>query len=225
MGCLGKGCALVVFFAVALVGGGFWAVRHFRSTYSEPQPLTLAQVTSENLESYAAPEDIALPSEPEPAPTAMLASPPVLTGNVQARWDAFEKAADRKRAAQIELTAGDINTLINNASNLRGKGAVEIQNNIGRVTVSVPLDKVVMMGGRYLNGSCTVEASPDGDPAKVRISNIKIANQAVADSWLDQEMFGWRSVRSLISGWLEDQEIESFRIENNRVIGETRGSR
>ena len=53
MGCLGKGCltgvGLVVFLAVAFVGGSYWAVHHLRQTYSAPEPLTLPEVSESEL--------------------------------------------------------------------------------------------------------------------------------------------------------------------------------
>ncbi|MFN2509554.1 MAG: hypothetical protein ABR589_12380, partial [Chthoniobacterales bacterium] len=123
----------------------------------------------------------------------------------------------------IELTAPEINTLFENDPELRGKAVVSIRDNAARVRVSIPMGKVFMMQGRYLNGEATVESSPDGDPAKARISNIILGSQAVPDAALDQRLFGWASIRSYINDWLQEKEIATFRIENDRVIGETRG--
>jgi hypothetical protein len=145
-----------------------------------------------------------------------------LTGSAQARWTAFQRAAREGEKVRIELTAADINTLIAGDPNTRGKAVVRIDDNVGRVTVSIPLDGIAFMGGRYVNGEATVRASPDGDPAKAQISNLIVGSESVPDDFLDRRIFGWSSVRGYINDWLQRENIASFRIENNRAIGETR---
>jgi len=147
---------------------------------------------------------------------------PLASGSAPERWKAFEKAARRGEKARIELTASDINALLADGKNTRGKASVSVQNNVGHVTVSVPLDKVMFMNGRYVNGQATVQASPDGDPAKGQISNVTIGNQSVPDDFIDRRIFGWSTIRGYIMEWLDDENIASFRIENNRAIAETR---
>lgn len=227
LGCFGVGCVtilcLLVFLVVAFVGGGYWALHHLQQTYSASAPIAFANITSSD--SGISPEQsIGLPGQP-PAESAPSVEPREPVKVVQARWRAFEKAADRHQKARIELTANDINTLIENDPKLRGKAAVSIHDNVGRVQVSIPLDGVLMMNGRYLNGEATIESPPEGNPDNARISNIILANQAVPDDILDRRLFGWSSIRGYMKDWLGDKEVTYFRIQNNRVIGETRGSR
>ena len=236
-GCLGIGCmsflAFFLFLIVAFVAGGFWAVHHVRRNYSsnEPVPMPQVETTTETIDSTPATP----PPTPQSTPTLLesgtattapspTASPtvPTLTGPAQQRWKAFQRAARRGEKARIELSAGDINTLIADDKNASGKAFVRIDNNVGRVSVSVPLDGVVFMNGRYLNGEATVRASADGDPAKAEISDVRIGNESVADDFLDRRIFGWSSLRGYIADWLADENIGTFRIENNRAIGETR---
>jgi len=220
-GCCGMGCltvmALLIFLGFAFVGGGLWAVHHLGRKYSSPEPSTLPEVIT-----LDAPASVESPALERASPTQPSAAP-VQSRPVETRWKAFERAADRNEKAQIELTAGEINALLQNNRNTRGKVFVSIENNVGRVRFSVPLKDVPLMRDRYVNGEASVEASPDGDPAKARITNITLANNSVPDAIVDQHMFGWPSLRGLIADWLSDQEIASFRIENNRVLGETRG--
>ncbi|MDQ6655880.1 MAG: hypothetical protein M3Y80_08710 [Verrucomicrobiota bacterium] len=233
MGCIAKGClsfvGLAVFLAIAFVGGGVWAVRHLRDTYSSGKPLALSTPAepAPAVAATAAPVGAtAAPIEPAAPPLSGESTPlPLSTDSrpVQARWKDFEKAAHRNKKARIELTAAEINTLLNDNSKVRGKASVSIADDIGHVQVSIPLDKVFMMGGRYFNGAATVQASPDGDPAKARISNVVIGGQHMADSVLDQSFFGSPTIRSYISDWLNQQDVATFQIRNNVVIGETRG--
>lgn len=211
-GCCGMGCltlfALLAFLIFAFVGGAFWATKHVLRTYSAAGPATIPR------------------SEPSaPAPSGEQGAPaatPINPAEVEVRWKAFERAARHSQKASIALSAAEINALISNDSDLRGKAFVTIQNNVGRVQVSIPLKDVLFMNGRYLNGEATVEASPDGDPDKARITNITFGNQAVPDSVLDQRLLGWSSMRGLIRDWLDDKNIAVFKIENGQVIGETR---
>ena len=220
-GCCGMGCAamfmLVGFFMIALIAGTLWAVYHFRETYSADKPLEFPEAIAPDIEG-------ALEAQPAEMPTG--SSTPVPAAQVevlQDRWEDFEKASDRNQKGRIELTAGDINALIQADPDLRGKVFVSIENNIGLVRLSIPLEKIVMMDGRYLNAEVTVQASPDGNPAGAQISHVIIGSESMPDGVLDQSLFGLASVRSLISDWLAEQQIETFRIENNRVIGETTG--
>ncbi len=227
MGCLAKGCfsfvGLALFLVIAFVGGGIWAVRHVRETYSASEQLPLA--TAPDATPTVAPPTIARTTPAEPAITAEASPVPLGADSrpVQARWKDFEKAAHRNKKARIELTAADINTLLNDNPKVRGKASVSIADDIGHVRVSIPLDKIFMMGGRFFNGEATVQAAPDGDPAKARISNVVIGSQQMGDDVLDQSLFGSPSIRSYLKDWLNQQDVATFQIRNNVVIGETRG--
>lgn len=232
IGCFGTGCVtlicLLVFLVIAFVGGGYWAWHHVQKTYSASEPIAFANATSSD-STISVEQSTALrqetPGDGGVATAAAQIEPRESAKAVQARWRAFENAADHHEKARIELSATDINTLIENDPKLRGKAAVSIHDNVGRVQVSIPLDGVLMMNGRYLNGEATIESPPDGNPDRTRISNIILAKQAVSDDMLDRRLFGSSSIRGYMKDWLNDKEVTYFRIENNRVIGETRGSR
>ena len=225
---------LGVLLLVALAGGAYWGIKRFQTRYSAAEPITFQEVTTawqdgaaDEIETAPAAD----PAQAQPAEPADLVEP--VAADVNLRWKAFEKAADRGEKARINLSAAEINTLLHNGRNTRGKAQVDIRDNVGYVSVSIPLDDILknapwaqsVLGvqGRFLNGQATVKASPDGDPAKAQISNVKIGDEAVSDDWLDRQFFGMQSVRMLISGWLSEQDIESFYIRQNRVYAETRG--
>ena len=228
-GCCGLGCAsifgLIILFAAAFIGGGLWAVRHYTNKYTSTAPITLPV-------DPALEEEPVLESSPPPAPGALPVPTPAATPTtrstvreIEDRWKTFEKAADREQKARIELSAGEINALLQKSKNTRGKVSVSIDNDIARVRFSVPIKDVPMMKGRYLNGEASVVASPDGDPSKAQITNVVLANQGVSNGMVDQRVFGWPSVRETALRWLSEQNIQTFQIQNNRVIGETRDSR
>src|SRR3954466_8295130 len=141
VGCIGKGCllglGLLLFLTVAFVAGSYFAVHHLRDKYSSPEPVELPEATTE------ADFIPTAPAPAGPAGTATTATPAAVSA--QKRWKSFEKADERHENANIILTAGDINSLLSSGKNTRGKAFVSIDNNVARVKVSIPLDKVYMM--------------------------------------------------------------------------------
>lgn len=227
----GMGCTTLVALALLLcVAGGVGAFYYFRQTYSATEPLTIPDV---EVRTSDAPEPLetinssttGTTTAPGASQGTSVAGGPVPIQETATRWEEFEKAANKHREARIELTASEINALLQNGKKTRGKAFVSIDNNVARVRVSIPLKEVMLLNGRYLNGEITVESSPDGDPAKAKFSNITMGKQPVSDAILDRQMFGMKSIRGVITDWLDDQDIETFRIENNRVIGGTRSDR
>jgi hypothetical protein len=222
-GCLGKGCliafGLFILLMAALTLGATWGIHYLRQTYSQTQRMELRTPETPGV-AEASPSTKASPAaalQNEPVPEQLR--------EVQTRWDRFESAARRQEKTRIELTAAEINMLVQADRELRGKAVVSIENNIGRVRLSIPLNEMFMMEGRYLNGEATVEASPDGDPAKARITNIVLADQPVPDAILDRRIFGWLPIRMLINQWLQEHDVAIFSIWDGKVIGETRGTR
>jgi hypothetical protein len=231
-GCLGKGCltfvVLVALFSTALVGGGVWALRSFRAKYSSPEPLVLPTAPA-TAPAAPAPTAESLPrasDQPVAQPTAAPATSaaPVDNRPPLTRWTEFERAGKRGQRARIALTADEINSLLASEPELQGRGFVSIENNVGRLQFSIPLDRVYLLGGRFLNGEARIAAAPDGDPAKVRISDIVIAGQSVPESVVDQTWFGGGSVRSLMNDWLKSHNVSRFEVRDNVVIGETSGT-
>lgn len=234
--------ALGLLLLVALAGGTFWGIKRLQSTYSAAEPMTFPEVTTawqEGTAEHAAADAETDATQPEPLSAPATAQPTArpeyvetVAPDIDQQWRAFEKAANKRQKAQIELNAAEINTLLNNNPELRGKAYVAIRDNVGHVKVSIPLDDILrdanwaqsVLGieGRYLNGEVTIEPAPDGDPTKARIGNVRISGQEVGDDWLDRQMFGLPSARMAIADWLADQNLQTFDIRNNRVYAETR---
>src|SRR3712207_3505290 len=94
-GCAGRGCLFVFGFllllTLAFVGGGFWAVRHFRDTYSASQPLTFAQLDSAEGTALRGPTELSRPRLPRDssAPDNDTAEPAETVTELQKRWRRF----------------------------------------------------------------------------------------------------------------------------------------
>jgi hypothetical protein len=122
---------------------------------------------------------------------------------------------------RIELTANDINQLIARGRNTRGKAFVSIDNDVARVQVTIPLEKVGFRG-RSLNGEFAVRAPPDRNPRNLQITQMSMTG--VPDGVLNS-LLGSHSIHSYVDEFTSEHGITSFTIENNKVILETNAGR
>ena len=213
MGCLGKGCLIIIAFVILLI------IAFVIGFYVGTKPKPIPQVQTSEQEQNA----------------------------VRARWDEFDAASRNEQAVspstpapanpettqtettpapvaaanRIELSAADVNQLISRGRHTRGRAFVSIDNDVARVQLQVPLDKLGFKG-RNLNGSFAVRSSPDHSPRNLQISEVSFAG--VPDAMVN-------SIRAAypIQGYMDDfvsqHGITSCTIENGRVILETTGPR
>ena len=205
IGCFGKGCLILIVsllvLAAVFFGVGYVSVR-YAVTASAPRELPTV-VTSETEERA-----------------------------VRQRWENF-KSASRDRAAateavdaaqartppRIEFSASDINRLIAANRNSRGKAFVSIENNVGHVQVSIPLEKVGF-SGRYLNGNFDVTASPDGDPWRIHVTKTSLSGVDVPEKMLNL-LLGARSLRSYMDQYAGEYDVSKVYIIDNKAVLET----
>ena len=200
----------IIFLAVAFFIGGYVGMRYV-ATSDQPKELPQIETTeadqaavTQRWEDFTAgrhpapPESTPLPEGTTPVEPAPMSTP---AGN------------------RIELTAADINQLIAGSRKLRGKGFVSIQNNVARVQVSVPLDKVGFRG-RFLNGELEVRSAPDKNPRSLDVKEVSLGG--VSDKILNS-LLGFRSVRSYVDEYATEYDIRSLSIEDNKVIIESGG--
>jgi hypothetical protein len=218
MGCFGKGCLLIVILLVLL------AAAFFIGVYTGTKPVEIPQVETSEDEQNAvrerwnefeaasrnepdlSPPVSTVPPAPEEAPTPDVAPSPV---------------PSPPSANRIELTANDINQLIAGSRRARGKAFVSIDNNVARVRISVPLDKVGF-AGRSLNGEFAVTPSADRSPRNLQVSQVSMSG--LPDGMVGS-LLGSRSVQSYVDEFAGEHGITSFTIENNKVILETTSRR
>jgi hypothetical protein len=212
MGCLGKGCMLFVIFvvllALAFFIGGYVGVRY---VVTSTEPRELPQVET------SVPEQQAVQNRweefkmaPQSTPADITTQPPLPEGATP---------TPTPSANRIELTANDINQLISASRKLRGKAFVSIENNVARVQVSVPLEKVGFRG-RYLNGEFQVRAAADGNPRNIEITEVSMGG--VSDKVLNA-LLGFRSLHSYADQYASEYDIRSLAIQDNKVIIENGG--
>jgi len=216
MGCFGKGCLLIIVFLVLLVVAfviGFY-------TGTKPKEFPKVQISEDEQNAVHArwdefetgtqteqviapvptpsPASEETPPEPEPSPVATPPNP-----------------------NRIELTASDINALISRGKRTRGKAFVSIDNDVARVQMTIPLEKLGFRG-RSLNAEFAVRPSPDHSPRNLQIT--KVSMTGVPDAVLNT-LLGTHSVQGYVDEFASAHGITSFTIENNKVILEKSGGR
>jgi hypothetical protein len=198
MGCFAKGCLILVCFFVllcaAFIGGTFMAIRYLKSEYLSQHGTDLPAATPSEQEQQAA----------------------------LSKWDAFELHARAHESARIELTADELNALVAAEPMLRGKAHVTLDGDVGRLKVSIPLTNMRWVEGRYMNGECTVQSGPTGEPNELRITNIVVNERPVPDEVLQMQYGPW-SIRRFINDWGSAQNLKTAEIRDSRVILETKG--
>lgn len=212
-GCLGKGCVLllafVILLAVAFFVGGYVGVRY---VVTSDKPREIPQVEASEADQAAVKQRW---DEFTAGPRAVAETTPLPDGTTTTEV----VPTPAPTTNHIELTASDINQLIAGSRKLRGKAFVYLENNVARVQVSVPLEKVGLRG-RFLNGELQVRPSPDGNPRNVEITEVSLGG--VSDKILNS-LLGFRSLRSYADEYATQYDIKKFTIEDNKVIIESGG--
>ncbi|MEN3370655.1 MAG: hypothetical protein V7609_2798 [Verrucomicrobiota bacterium] len=207
MGCFGKGCLLLVALLVLLVAAFF--IGAYVGTSTKPRELPLATASeAEQQEVTTRWEQFKELSRVPPTESA--------TQNPSADGATPGPATNR-----IELSAADINQLIAANRKSRGKASVTIENNIGHVQVSIPLDKVGF-SGRYLNGEFTIPPPADGNPRNLQVTQMSLGGMPET---VLKTLLGTRSVSSYLDEFVRQYNVTRLTIENNKAVIETAAPR
>jgi hypothetical protein len=196
MGCFGKGCLLIFVFLILLIVAFFiGGYAGIRYVVTSPKARELPQIQTSEVEEKA----------------------------IYARWDEFEEAGRNTQPTRLELTANDLNQLIAGSRKLRGKAFISIDNNVARIEVSFPLEKLGFRG-RYLNGDFLVRPAADRNPRNLSVTQVSLSGVDVPDGVL-KALLGARSLRSYVDEYADKYDVTTFTIEENRVIIEANGPR
>lgn len=161
-GCVFYGCIfglILAGLAVLLVGVVSFFILRFASktitTYTDtvPMPLPASTLTVEEAES------------------------------VQQRVQAFKAAAEEGREATLTLTGPELNALVNNNPETRGKVALDIVGDELIGHVSIPWE-VPGMGLRYLNGKANLYASIDDGEIEVYMRSLEIKGKPMPENMM-----------------------------------------
>ena len=174
LGCFARGCLTLLIFAIVLAIAGFaglyWGLHRnsalFYGSYWLAKTRSLAQAPTPVPEFNASDQQIQL---------------------VQERWQDFEQKTRAGQAAEIELSADDINALIATSEDARGKVFVSIDGNQLRLQASVPIGGFLGRPGYYFNGDVIIELEGVQSLDGPRFSRITINGEKVPTDFL-----GWK---------------------------------
>src|ERR1043166_3880637 len=200
-GCLGKGCMMIVVFVillgVAFFVGGYVGVRYV-VTSTDPKPIPQAEPSEADQAAVKQRwDEFVTGPRSVPAETAT----PAADGTTPTTEATPAPAINR-----IELSASDINQLIAGNRKLAGKAFVSIENNVARVQVSVPMEKMGFRG-RFLNGELQVKSALDRNPRNIEITEVALGG--FSDRILNT-LLGFRSLRSYADEYATQYDIRSL---------------
>jgi len=204
LGCFARGCLVLLVFAIVLAIAGFaglyWGLhRHsalFYGSYWLAKTRSLAQAPTPVPEFNASDQQIQL---------------------VQERWQDFEQKTRAGQAAEIELTADDINSLIATTGNARGKVFVSIDGNQLRLQASVPIGEFLGRPGYYFNGDVIIELQGVQALDGPRLSRITINGEQVPTDFLEWK-YRSRHLREYLADQRNAYDIGTIEIRDGKVI-------
>lgn len=160
-GCLFYGCLTLIvvgLLVAAIFVAGYFVARRLANRaindYTDTQPAPIEAVT------YASGE----------------------RAELQKRLDDFKKALDAGKADQdLVLSAADLNALITENPQLKGKLLVIIDDDQLQGKISIPLEDIgpFKLKGRYLNGVGTFRAALSNSVLDVRLDDITVKSNAL----------------------------------------------
>jgi hypothetical protein len=204
MGCFAKGCLTLVVFGLILVAacfaGYYWGLRHHSALMRGFYWLTRTHMLAES------PTEV---PRYQPAEGEMEA--------IKERWDVFENAVRQHESAEIELTANDLNALIERNRRLRGQVFISADGNRLRVQTSIPLQEYLHRKGYYLNADVTIQSDGLHSFDQPRLSAIVINGQSVPGDVLDWK-YDSRPLQHYLTEFQEKNNVNSFEIRDGKVI-------
>jgi hypothetical protein len=204
LGCFGRGCLTLSIFAIVLAIAGFaglyWGLHRnsalFYGSYWLAKTQSLAQAPTPVPEFNASDQQIQL---------------------VQERWQDFEQKTRAGQAAEIELSADDINALIATSEGVRGKVFVSIDGNQLRLQTSVPIGRFFGRQGYYLNGDVIIALEGVQSLDGPRFSRITINGEQVPTDFLKWK-YRFRELREYLAEQGNAYDVGAIEVREGKVI-------
>src|SRR5437868_3129093 len=108
---------------------------------------------------------------------------------LQSRLDSFKAAVDKKDPnAELILTASDLNVLIGENPDLKGKLFVELEDDQVKGKVSIPLSDIgpIKLNGRYLNGAASLRVALEDSRLTVRLNSLEVRGKPLPGTFLSE---------------------------------------
>lgn len=204
LGCFARGCLILVVFgvvlAIACFAGFYWGFeRHSAVVYGI---YWLAKTHS-------------IAEAPAPVPEFTPSDEQIQAA--QARWQDFEQKARAGQAAEIELTADDINSLIAVNRNARWKAFVSIERNRLQLQASVPLGELLGRPSWYFNGDIAIQLNGEESLEQLDLSQIVVNNQPVPKTFLNWKYHS-RQLKDYLADFRNGYDIGSMELRGGKLI-------
>jgi hypothetical protein len=109
--------------------------------------------------------------------------------SVKDRVDTFRDALEKGKAVEpLILTGDDLNALIEDSADFRGKIHARVEGDKLKAKISFPLDKLGLapFRGRYLNGEAELKASLNNGVLIVTLNSLEVNGKRPPDAFLAQ---------------------------------------
>jgi len=204
LGCFARGCLTLLIFAIVLAIAGFaglyWGLHRnsalFYGSFWLAKTRSIAEAATPLPEFNASDQQIQL---------------------VQERWQDFEQKTRAGQAAEIELSADDINALIATSDDLRGKVFASIEGNRLRLQASLPIGGVLGRPGYYFNGDVIIELKDAQSLDSAQFSRITINGEQIPTDFLDWK-YRSRQLREYLTDQRNAYEIGAIEIRDSKII-------
>jgi len=142
-------------------------------------------------------------------------------------YETLRKNVKQGKASEINLPSDKIDkmiSMVDELSPLRGKVSIALQDDIIKAKVSMPLKKIPMFEGRYLNGEFKVKASiVDGKPV-VKILEGKTEHGLPYPKWMLNQINEFAASPKVMehpkAKWLK--KVELFEVNDSKVTLKTK---
>ena len=204
LGCVARGCLILLIFAIVLAiacfAGLYWGLhRHSALFYG----------------SYWLAKTRSIGEAPTPVPEFSASDQQIQL--VRERWQDFEQKARAGQAAEIELSADDINALIATTEGVHGKVFASIEGDQLRLQASVPMGGLFGRTGYYFNGEVVIELEGAQSPDSPRFSRLTINGEQGPTDFLDWK-YRSRQLREYLTEQRNAYDIGTIEIRDNKVI-------
>lgn len=152
-----------------------------------------------------------------PAPIPGFTASDTQIQSVHERCEDFEQKARAGQAAELELTADDINTLIATKQDLRGKAFVSIEGERLRCQASVPLGELIGRSGYYFNGDIAVELKNAESLENPQLNQIIVNGEPVPSDLLNWK-YRSKRLRDYLVDYRNGTGVGSIEIRDGRLI-------
>lgn len=204
LGCFARGCLILLVFAIVLAiacfAGVYWGFqRHSAIVHGI---YWLAKTHS-------------IAAEPMPVPEFAASDEQIRV--VRERWQDFEQKTRAGQAAEIELTADDINALIAANRDARARVFVSIEGNQLRIQVSTPLGEILNRPGYYFNGDITVEFKGAESLENPQMNRIVVNGKQVPSELLNWK-YRSRRLHEYLADYRNSYDIGTIEVRDGKLI-------